>query len=124
MVVAIISIMLGVALRAVGDNRSSALLKQEINRLHAALRFAADDAILHGREWVVPQSGDYRFMVFDTDTSRWADPNEALLQQHPLPDTLALKLEAVIILSCPKTRIPLCTRRSSCSPVASPARLR
>jgi len=94
-VLAIMSIALGVAAVTIRDTRPSYVFQQETQRLQAAFSTASDDALLHGRQWgMLMESGEYRFVTLDNKTHQWVEVTDPLLAKHTLPDNLTLKLEA------------------------------
>jgi type II secretion system protein H len=93
----VIVLIVGIAIAAVGLNlaRSDAeLARDEAERLAAALQGAQDEAILHGRPYVIELAADgYRFLQLGDDGKLAALPAGEPLAPYRLPEPMALSAE-------------------------------
>lgn len=105
----IIGIVMSVAvlsLSLAGDDRE---VRKEVRRLMSLIEVAQTDAMMQGREFGIEfMSGAYRFVEFDAENDRWAEPpGDDSLKLWQLPDdyevTLFVEDKEIVLDSEPAT---------------------
>lgn len=93
---AIISMVLGISIFMIGDNRTRHL-DHESRRFMAVMRMAADEAILQFEQLgVIFDNKSYRFVVFDEPNQRWVNyvkGEDRTFREYELPFGMFLELD-------------------------------
>jgi len=93
-VLVLLSLISGIALTTVGGGNQARELNNEVNRLHAVLRAAAEEAIYSNDEiGVVIENGGYEFLVFDEKKGRWSSTQKHALRAYTLPEWISLDFQ-------------------------------
>lgn len=93
-VMVILGLVASVALTTVGSGNQRQELMNEVNRLHAVLRIAAEEAIVSNSEiGVVIEPDLYEFLVFDEKKAQWTNSSQHALRSYSLPEWLTLDFQ-------------------------------
>ncbi len=98
-VIAIMSIMLGIAIHTIGNGRERFWARQESDKLFHILRLSSENATLTGRQIEVHILPDgYNFTYFDEKSTQWLPLEEAPFTAYQLPAPLHLELSSTPIV--------------------------
>lgn len=91
-VIVLIGLLASIGLTTVGSGNQGRALNNEVNRLHAVLRMASEEAIYSNTEIGVRfDSGAYSFLVYDEKEESWVEAPQRFLRAHPLPEWLIME---------------------------------
>ena len=89
-VMVILGLATGMAVMSFGGGKQERELQNEVNRLHAVLRFAAEEAIFSNEEiGVVIEEDHYDFVISDENRS-WSSIEKKPLTNYPIPGWISL----------------------------------
>ena len=93
-VVVIIGLLAGAATLSMGAAGNDREMEQETQRLRGMIGLLNEEALMHTRDYgILFTETGYRFLVFDYQQTKWADPvADDLLEQHAFDPQLALRL--------------------------------
>jgi len=93
-VLVLLGLISGIALTTVGGGNQARELKNEVNRLHAVLRIAAEEAIFSNEEiGVVVEDDHYEFLVYDWEKKVWMSSEKHALRSYTLPEWVSLDFQ-------------------------------
>lgn len=93
-VLVLLGLMSSIALMTLGGGNQTREMMNEVNRLHAVLRLAADEAIYANEEiGVALESDAYEFLVWDEQESQWNNSEKQALRPHTLPAWLSMDFQ-------------------------------
>jgi len=93
-VMVILGLISGIALTVVGGGNQKRELMNEVNRLHAVLRMAAEEAIYSNSEiGVVIETDLYEFLTFDEEDGKWVAAEPHFLRSYTLPEWISLDFQ-------------------------------
>jgi general secretion pathway protein H len=93
-VMVILGLISSIALTTVGGGNQKRELNNEVNRLHAVLRMAAEEAIFSNTEiGVVIESDLYEFLTFDEQEGSWTPATPKFLRSYSLPEWISLEFQ-------------------------------
>lgn len=90
-VLVLLGLISSLALMTVGGGNQTREMVNEINRLHALLRLAADEAIYSNEEiGVLISDESYEFLVWNEEESKWENSQKTVLRARALPEWITL----------------------------------
>jgi general secretion pathway protein H len=93
-VLVLLGLMSSIALMTLGGGNQTREMMNEVNRLHAVLRLAADEAIYSNEEiGVALESDSYEFLVWDEQESQWNNSDKQALRSRTLPSWLTMDFQ-------------------------------
>jgi general secretion pathway protein H len=93
-VMVLLGLISSIALTTVGGGNQKRELNNEVNRLHAVLRMAAEEAIFSNTEiGVVIENDLYEFLVFDESEGKWSAAEPHFLRTYSLPEWISLEFQ-------------------------------
>jgi general secretion pathway protein H len=93
-VLVLLGLISSIALTTVGGGNQSRELKNEVNRLHAVLLLAAEEAIYSNDEiGVVIEEDLYEFLVYDEEKKNWQGSDKHALRSYTLPEWISLDFQ-------------------------------
>ena len=93
-VMVLLGLVAGIAVTTLGGSSQGRELANEVNRLHAVLRMASEEAIFSNQEiGVVVESDLYEFLVYDEENRKWGSATQAFLKSHTLPEWVAIDFQ-------------------------------
>jgi len=91
-VIVLIGLLASIGLTTVGSGNQGRALNNEVNRLHAVLRMASEEAIYSNSEIGIRFESDaYSFLVYDEEESSWVDAPQRFLRSHTFPEWLVVE---------------------------------
>ncbi len=83
----LLGLVVGIAVTTVGSGNQQKELQNEVNRLHAVLRMASEEAIFSNTEiGVLVDNEHYEFLVYDEEKRQWKNAEQAFLRSYKLPE--------------------------------------
>jgi len=93
-VMVLLGLISSIALTTVGGGNQKRELNNEVNRLHAVLRMAAEESIFSNTEiGVVIEADLYEFLTFDETEGKWIAAEPHFLRPYPLPEWISLDFQ-------------------------------
>jgi general secretion pathway protein H len=93
-VMVLLGLISSIALTTVGGGNQKRELNNEVNRLHAVLRMAAEESIFSNTEiGVVIDTGVYEFLTFDETNGKWVAAEPHFLRSYALPEWISLDFQ-------------------------------
>jgi len=93
-VMVLLGLISSIALTTVGGGNQRRELNNEVNRLHAVLRMAAEESIFSNTEiGVVIESDLYEFLIFDESQGKWTAAEPHFLRAYTLPEWISLDFQ-------------------------------
>jgi len=93
-VMVLLGLISSIALTTVGGGNQKRELNNEVNRLHAVLRMAAEESIFSNTEiGVVIESGLYEFLTYDEAEGKWVAAAPHFLRSYSLPEWISLDFQ-------------------------------
>lgn len=93
-VMVLLGLVAGIAVTTLGGSSQGRELTNEVNRFHAVLRMASQEAIFNNQEIGVLVDTDlYEFLVFDEQTGRWESAPQPFLRVHNLPEWIEIDFQ-------------------------------
>jgi len=93
-VMVLLGLISSIALTTVGGGNQTRELNNEVNRLHAVLRMAAEESIFSNTEiGVVIESDLYEFLTYDEAEGKWIAAAPHFLRPYPLPEWISLDFQ-------------------------------
>jgi len=93
-VMVILGFATSMAVMSFGTGKQERELQNEVNRLHAVLRLAAEEAIFTNEEiGVVIEEDHYEFLISDENRTWGSIENNTSLRRYPLPEWLSLDFQ-------------------------------
>ena len=91
-VMVLLGLISSIALTTVGGGNQKRELNNEVNRLHAVLRMAAEESIFSNTEiGVVIDSHLYEFLTYDEVENKWMNAQPHFLRPYALPEWISLE---------------------------------
>lgn len=92
-VMVILGLATSLAVVSFGSGKQERELQNEVNRLHAVLRLAAEEAIFTNEEiGAVIEEDHYEFLVSD-ENRNWSSINNNALRSYPIPEWISLDFQ-------------------------------
>ncbi len=90
-VLVVVGLLMSVAVMNMGGNQLNRELDNQVTRLHALLRTAADNAIITNTEigFSIDKEG-YSFLTYDDKKQKWEKFSDAKLRSYTFPDWLVI----------------------------------
>ncbi|MFT5716107.1 MAG: general secretion pathway protein H [Oleiphilaceae bacterium] len=93
-VMVLLGLISSIALTTVGGGNQKRELNNEVNRLHAVLRMAAEEAIFSNTEIGVAIEEDlYEFLTYDEEEGTWTLAEPHFLRSYTLPEWISLEFQ-------------------------------
>lgn len=93
-VMVLLGLISSIALTTVGGGNQKRELNNEVNRLHAVLRMAAEESIYSNTEiGVVIEEDLYEFLTYDEEEGKWSPAEPHFLRSYTLPEWISLDFE-------------------------------
>lgn len=93
-VMVLLGLISSIALTTVGGGNQKRELNNEVNRLHAVLRMAAEESIFSNTEiGVVIEEDLYEFLTFDETDEKWIPAEQHFLRTYALPEWISLEFQ-------------------------------
>ena len=93
-VMVLLGLISSIALTTVGGGNQKRELNNEVNRLHAVLRMAAEESIFSNTEIGVVIDDDlYEFLTYDEVENKWTAAAPHFLRSYSLPDWISLEFQ-------------------------------
>lgn len=93
-VMVLLGLLSGIAVTTLGGSNQGRELANEVNRLHAVLRMASEEAIFSNQEiGVVIESDLYEFLIYDEESKSWNNASQSYLQTHNLPEWIDIDFQ-------------------------------
>jgi len=93
-VMVLLGLISSIALTTVGGGNQKRELNNEVNRLHAVLRMAAEESIFSNTEiGVVIEEDLYEFLTFDEVEGKWTGAEPHFLRSYALPEWISLDFQ-------------------------------
>ncbi len=92
-VLVLLGLISSIAVVSVGVNNQSRELENEVRRMHALMRLAAEEAILQNQEYgfYIDNEG-YDFLIYDDADNSWTASQGESLRSRELPEWLTIEL--------------------------------
>jgi len=86
-VLVLMGLLASVAITTVGSGNQQRELRNEVNRLHAVLRMASEEAVFSNVEIGALIDNDlYEFLTYDEEKKQWVEAQQSFLKPYSLPD--------------------------------------
>jgi len=93
-VMVLLGLISSIALTTVGGGNQKRELMNEVNRLHAVLRMAAEESIFSNTEiGVVIESDLYEFLTYNESEGKWVAAEPLFLRSYSLPEWISLDFQ-------------------------------
>lgn len=93
-VMVLLGLLAGIAVTTMGGSNQGRELINEVNRLHAVLRMASQEAIFNNEEiGVIIDSDIYEFLVYQEDEKQWVNASQPFLQPYTLPEWISIDFQ-------------------------------
>ena len=90
----LVGLLASIGLVTVGSGNQERELQNEVNRLHAVLRMAAEEAIYTNTEiGVLIDGNEYGFLSFNEEEAKWEEVSQSFLKSYTLPDWIVMDLQ-------------------------------
>jgi general secretion pathway protein H len=91
-VIVLIGLLASIGLTTVGSGNQGRALNNEVNRLHAVLRMASEEAIYSNTEIGVRfDSSTYAFLLYDEKEGTWVEAQQRFLRSYALPEWIVME---------------------------------
>ena len=93
-VMVLVGLLATIGLVTVGTGNQERELQNEVNRLHAVLRMAAEEAVYSNTEiGVTIDDHEYGFLSFNEEEAKWEEVTQSFLKTYALPDWIVMDLQ-------------------------------
>ncbi len=93
-VLVLLGLVAGIGVTTLGGSNLGRELENEVNRFHAVLRMAAEEAIYSNTEiGVLVDNDGYEFLTYDEEERIWQGADNHALRTHSFPEWLSVDIQ-------------------------------